>query len=144
MTRFVVSTVAAVFGVLVIDFAPLLAQVHILAQAAPPTSIAPNDWISAIVGEAIKTLGPLGILGWYLYYNVSKAMPAKDAEVNELMKQFKEDIGKARENYVKIIDGIMQRVDRQADLVLEVVRSCKTTRDAVTSGLLKIKREGEE
>jgi hypothetical protein len=36
-----------------------------------------------IVDTAIKSLGPLAILGWYLWYDKSKSQPRRDRETRE-------------------------------------------------------------
>ena len=47
-------------------------------QPAPAPSVGFD--INAIVETAIRSLGPLAILGWYLYYDKSKSQPRRDRD----------------------------------------------------------------
>ena len=133
--RISVSTMLAAVGMILCG-TPLWAGSTLFGQAETP------DWASSLVTRAIEALGPLMILGWYLYYNVSVAMPKKDEIIssrlaafqslhNEQIVAYQTEGKEAREMHQRIIDTIMARVDRQNEALMEVIRSCRATREAI-------------
>ena len=125
----------------------------LFAQATPPVVAAPvtgGDIVTTIVESAIKTLGPIGILGWYLYYSASKILPTKDKQIVDAqaisakllsdaqtqfssslqlsIKAFTDEATAIRDNRDKQADTdratFQTSIERMTNMVMQVVGKC--------------------
>jgi hypothetical protein len=108
------------------------------AQTAEQTAVAVFD-------SMLKTLGPLGILGWYLRYNATVVLPKKDEQLVAAIESFREEAAAnrvaaekqaaadrqaAKETHDAIMAEWRSHSERTAATVLEMVRSCSRGKTA--------------
>lgn len=102
-------------------------QHGLLAQAAP---VAPVDWWERVMGMAFDKLGPLVLLGGYLWHNVTRTLPDKDKELAEARKEYTDALGKITAHQELMLQKVIDQLDSERQRSLEMVRVCEARRTA--------------
>jgi hypothetical protein len=109
---------------------PTLPASHVLlvADTAPTTNDGYNWDINKLVETMLRTLGPLSILGWYLYYTATKTLPEKDRQFQDALASFRAEAAADRQSQKESLDAIMAEwrahSDKTSATTLEIVRNC--------------------
>ncbi len=92
---------------------PLLADGSTVSPSTGPASS--TNLVDPIVDAIFKTLGPLAILAWYLYYTSSRTLPEKDKILVAAMANFMAECAASRNHYSGIIDKLAQEAQADRD-----------------------------
>ena len=81
-----------------------------------------------IVKEAIAALGPLMLLGWYLYHTQTKTLPEKDKQVITAISAFQAAVTQLIVAHAEVVKSVMgeHKASNERDnaMILEIVRKC--------------------
>lgn len=102
---------------------PILTAQTTTGLTSTDTSTTSAD-IQGLIESLAKSLGPLGILAWYLYRHETKTLPDKDAALAKAQEEYQADIDKARVLFSTNLDKLMSQMQKQSDLILAVVQKC--------------------
>ena len=99
---------------------PQARHLPIIGQAAATEPFSPERFAEKI----IASLGSLAFMGWLCHHMISKALPAKDAQLAAAQQSFNEESQKQRDGHREDVVELVKQLREQTDAVLEVVRSC--------------------
>ena len=101
-----------------------------IAPVSP--SATPLDFTQTIVESLARTLGPLFILGWYLYRHETKTLPDKDEQVAQARADFQTELAAEREAHKAHVDRLVEQIQKQNEAVMLVIQKCpgKTNHDS--------------
>lgn len=88
------------------------------------TTTSPESLARSMVEVLAQTLGPLFILGWYLYRHETKTLPDKDRQVAAAQESFSQELEKIRLAHEKTIDSLVAQNQKNSDMVLAIVQKC--------------------
>jgi len=123
----------AMFGMLSICGLLSMAGPEIVAQApAADANTSQSQSIESIgeriIAKAITALGPLAILGWFLWHTSTKTLPTKDAQSAEERTAYLEAMAAERAAHKDIVDKIVDELKQERNAVLQVIKSCEARR----------------
>jgi hypothetical protein len=110
--------------------------------AASPTT--PESFARSMVEVLAQTLGPLFILGWYLYRHETKTLPDKDKQIADAQSQYQGEMEKARilyqtetqkdrDTHEKTVERLVGQIENHANMVLSIVQKCPGVKESHTA-----------
>lgn len=103
---------------------------ELLSAVEPPadSGVGIESIAERVFTKAITALGPLAILGWYLYHNSTKALPAKDAQLTAEREAYQQETAKERAEHRTELDTIVAELRKQNETTIAVIRACESRR----------------
>ena len=85
---------------------------------------AAEAFVKDIVETLAKTLGPLFILGWYLYRHETKTLPDKDKMIEQARLDYSAELEKIRVAHDVTNARLIEQIQKHSDMVLTIVQKC--------------------